>query len=140
MDTGRDGDQAADTGDDAADEDRDVPEPVEPVQGTVDVLALGEPHLLGDRAEPVGADHGTQPVQQPGTDHRTGGGPGERRERVHVPLGGREAGERQDHLAGDRGEDRLDEDRQADAGGADGLHERDEPVEHGGDHRGPFGG
>ncbi|MPM47945.1 hypothetical protein SDC9_94666 [bioreactor metagenome] len=131
VDAGRDGDQRAYARDQPADQDGDRSVPGEPVDGRVDVVSVDQRHPLGDPAQPVGPDGSAEPVEQARTGQGTGGGPQDGGDDTvrGVGAGRGEAGQRQDHLTGDRREDVLQQDGQEDSRPADGLHQGGDPVD-----------
>ena len=96
--------------------------PGEPRLRLVEVLALEQRHPVDEPPQPDASGARAGLVQQQRPEHRPDGGRDDHQREVHAAARGEVAGEGEHDLAGDRREDVLGEDEDADADLAQGVH------------------
>ena len=84
---------------------------------------VDERHLHRDPHDAVETDPPADRVEQDGPDDRADRREDDRQDQAELTATGGEAGQGQDELAGDRGEDVVEEDKEPDADGTEGLHD-----------------
>lgn len=130
----RNGDQAADHGDKAAEEDgleAGVPEPVHRFVHVLRVEAQELPSGAGEQGfEPGRRQQKARAVKNQSADDRACGGGQNDQPDIQRCVGGHEASEGQDDLRGDGRKNIFDSDQQGYAGVTILLHDSDDPVLH----------